>query len=216
MAELDFHVESAAPVLHAAAPAVALTLRVRAADARPVDALLLRCQVRVEPLARRYDAGEEARLAELFGDPGAWSRTVASFVWTQLSLTVPGFVGTTHTEVTLPCGYDFGLAAHRYTHALAGGDLPLTLLFSGTMFREDDDGLLRATPIAWSSEAHHRLPLAVVVAALEHHYPGRAVLSLERPVFERLYAYRRAHGLATWEQALERLLPGADAAEVTP
>ena len=214
MVELEFSVAGAMPVLHAAAPAVALALRVSdASGGGAVEAVLLRCQVRIEPLERRYGAEEALRLGELFGDPGAWSRTAGSFSWTQQTLTVPGFSGATTVELALPCGYDFGVAAHKYAHALAAGDLPLALLFSGTIFREDGAGQLRATPIPWSSEVHYALPVAQVMAALEHHYPGRAVLTLRREVFERLYRYRLEHGLGSWEQTLERLLPRAPSKE---
>jgi hypothetical protein len=88
------------------------------------------------------------------------------------------------------------------------------------MFREDDDGLLRATPIAWSSEAHHRLPLAVVVDALEHHYPGRAVLSLETAGVREALRYRPRARPGHLGAGARAAAPGAadakDAPEVSP
>jgi hypothetical protein len=42
---------------------------------------------------------------------------------------------------------------------------------------------------------------------IENHYPNSAWLYLQRDVFERLYEYKRRHGLPTWEQAIEQLLP---------
>jgi len=44
--------------------------------------------------------------------------------------------------------------------------------------------------------------------------PIPAGLSLNREVFERLHAYRRSHGIATWEPAIEQLLPAMEDAEV--
>jgi len=207
MRELRFHVEGAAPLAHAAAPTVALSLRVtQPAGALPVEALLLRCQVRIHPLERRYSADEQARLRELFGDPGAWNRTAASLMWTQLAVSVPGFTTATTVELALPCGYDFGVAAYKYAYGLDSGELPLTLLFSGTVFREDDSGDLRALPIPWSCETAYALPITVLRATLDEHYPDRALLPLRREVFDRLYRYRLDNGLSDWEQALERLL----------
>jgi hypothetical protein len=51
---------------------------------------------------------------------------------------------------------------------------------------------------------------------MDHHYPGMAWLSLHRDVFDRLYAYKRRRGLATWDQAIEELLPAGQNAEVAP
>ncbi len=41
---------------------------------------------------------------------------------------------------------------------------------------------------------------------MEHHYPNTGWLYMNRDVFDRLYAYKRQYGLATWEQTIERLL----------
>jgi hypothetical protein len=41
---------------------------------------------------------------------------------------------------------------------------------------------------------------------MEHHYPQTAWLSLPRDVFDKLYAYKREHGMTSWEQVIERLL----------
>jgi hypothetical protein len=50
------------------------------------------------------------------------------------------------------------------------------------------------------------MPVAVWQALMEHHYPNSAWLSLHRAVFEKLYAYKRSHGIPTWDQTIERLL----------
>ncbi|RZJ57419.1 MAG: hypothetical protein EOO55_03465 [Hymenobacter sp.] len=39
-------------------------------------------------------------------------------------------------------------------------------------------------------------------------------LYLHRDAFERLAAYKRHHGLATWEQTIERLIPDLEAEEL--
>ena len=41
------------------------------------------------------------------------------------------------------------------------------------------------------------------------HYPNSAWIALHRDVFERLCAYKRRQGLATWEQVIEQLLPAS-------
>jgi hypothetical protein len=49
---------------------------------------------------------------------------------------------------------------------------------------------------------------------MEHHYPGIGWITLSRENLERLYAFRRANGLATWDRTLEQLLPANEISEV--
>jgi hypothetical protein len=44
---------------------------------------------------------------------------------------------------------------------------------------------------------------------MDIYYPNSAWLCLRRDVFDRLYQYKRGRGMATWEQALESILPSA-------
>jgi hypothetical protein len=41
---------------------------------------------------------------------------------------------------------------------------------------------------------------------MDRHYPNSAWLSLRRDIFERLCAFKRENGIATWEETVERLL----------
>jgi hypothetical protein len=50
---------------------------------------------------------------------------------------------------------------------------------------------------------------------MDRHYPNTAFMWLERGVFDRLYEFKRHHGFATWEQALERLLAHSDGETMT-
>ena len=52
----------------------------------------------------------------------------------QCSALVQGFTGSTDVELSLPCTYDFEVAASRYLHALRRRQIPVLLLFSGTVF----------------------------------------------------------------------------------
>jgi hypothetical protein len=44
---------------------------------------------------------------------------------------------------------------------------------------------------------------------MSHYYPNSAWLRLGRDAFESLSAYKQQHGFATWEQAIESLIPVA-------
>src|SRR5262249_46333042 len=113
-------------------------------------------------------------------------------------------------DLPVPCTFDFNVAATRYFHALADGEVPLVLLFSGTVFHEDEDGALRVAQIPWEKETTFRLPVHTWRAMMEHYYPNTAWLCLPRDLFDRLHYHKTKCGLPTWEQALEDLLHRAE------
>lgn len=210
MPDLDFEVERAEPTPHAAAPHLAFRLRISdaaGAEAAPISAIALRCQIRIEPTRRAYAEAERERLLDLFGEPSRWGQTLHSLLWTHTSLVVPPFTGRTVVDLPVPCTYDFNVAATKYFYALEDGEVPLRLFFSGTVFyAEEDGGPLRVDPISWEKEAPFRLPVAVWKDLMDEYYPNSAWLCLRRDVFDQLYLYKSRLGLPTWEQALERLL----------
>ena len=61
-----------------------------------------------------------------------------------------------------------------------------------------------------ASSKWRKLPVAVWQEMMELYYPNSAWLTLRKDTFDRLYQYKIRHGLPTWEQALERLLPEAE------
>jgi hypothetical protein len=212
MPDLNFEVERAEPLPYAAEPQLAFRLRITDAsasedEARPIPAVALRCQVRIEPTRRRYRAAEQGRLLDLFGEPARWGQTLRSLLWTQTGLVVPQFTRQTVVDLPVPCTYDFNVAATKYFYALEDGEVPLCLLFSGTIFyAEEEGGPLQVSPIPWEKETVFRLPVQVWKDMMEHYYPNSTWLCLRRDVFDHLYRYKSRLGLPTWEQALERLL----------
>jgi uncharacterized protein DUF6084 len=210
MPDLNFEVERAEPLPHAVAPQLVFKLAIRdsaGAEATMIPAVALRCQVRIEPTRRRYVAAEQERLLDLFGEPVRWGQTLRSMLWTQTGLVVPPFTGRTTVDLPLPCTYDFNVAATKYFYALEEGEVPLCLLFSGTIFYvEEEGGPLQVSPIPWEKETAFRLPVRVWKDMMELYYPNIAWLCLRRDVFDQLYRYKRRLGLPTWEHALERLL----------
>jgi len=206
--DLSFQVEEARPLLYAASPTLIFKLRVTNDDAaEPIHSVLLRCQIMLEVTRRRYSAEEQERLADLFGAPEQWSRTLRSMLWTNVSMAVPSFVGGTVVDLLVPCTFDFNVAATKYFAGLEGDEVPLLLLFSGTIFYQAETGALQVVQISWEKEADYRLPVRAWREMMEHYYPNTAWLGLRRDVFDRLYRYKMRRGLPTWEQALESLLP---------
>ena len=203
--DLDFTVLGAAPVPFCVVPTLAIKLGITGAD-EPIQAVALDCQVRIEAQKRRYEVGEKDALFDLFGSPAEWSRTLRSLLWTHASGTVPQFTRYTEFDLRVQCTYDFNVIAARYFHALEGGEVPLLLLFSGSVFFNGENGELQIGRISWNKEASFRLPVRVWKDLMEIYYPNIAWLALERDLFNRLAAFKSARGLPTWERAIEALL----------
>ena len=215
MPDLDFRVEGAEPERFSAEPLLLFKLRASEAVAAgssptPIHAVVLRCQLRIEPAKRTYDAPEKDRLFDLFGTPDRWGQTLRPMLWTHVNTTLRPFQGSTLVDLPVPCSADFSLAASKYFGALEAGDIPICFLFSGTVFHEATDGALQVAQISWEKESNYRLPAATWHRLMDMHYPNRAWLTLRQDVFDRLALYRSRQGLTTWEQAMERLLSAAE------
>lgn len=208
MPELSFKVEQASVVPFAASPTIAFQLHVANVPAdQAIHTIALNCQIQIEVTRRRYTPEEQQQMLDLFGEPDRWSQTLRSLLWTNVSAVLPGFRGNTQADLRVPCTFDFNVAATKYFAGLAAGDVPLNVLFSGTVFYADAEGLLQVAPISWDQEAKFRLPLQVWRDMMDAYYPNGAWLHVRRDVFDRLYRYKMQRGIPTWEQALESVLP---------
>jgi len=201
--ELDFAVTGAARVEHAAVPTLRFALRV-SADA-PVRSVLLDVQVQIAARRRAYDAAAHDRLFELFGPARDWGTTLRTLLWTRATLVVPAFAGETTVDLDVPCSYDLEVAASRYLDALGDGDVSLELLFSGSVFY-DDDGRLQTVRLSWEKEAEYALPVRVWKETMERYFNGTAWVRLRKDSFDRLSAFKSRNALATWDDALDALL----------
>lgn len=207
MPDLDFQVEGVESVPYAAAPLLAFKLRLTNADAQErIQTVALKCQLQLEVTRRRYKPEEQAQLYDLFGEPERWGQTLRSMLWTFASVIVPPFCGSTAVDLHVPCTYDFNVAATKYFYGLQEGDIPLDMLFSGTIFYETADGSLQVAQIPWEKEARHRLPVQVWREMMGQYYPNSAYLTLHQDVFDQLYRYKLDHALPTWEQVIDSLL----------
>jgi len=68
VADLTFDCIGAQAERYAVLPTMTLMLRVSETSGQRIDAIALRCPIRIEPARRRYSPAEEARLKDLFGD----------------------------------------------------------------------------------------------------------------------------------------------------
>jgi hypothetical protein len=203
MTELRFAIEDARPKRFAAVPTVAFRLRIETSE--PLEALVLRVQVRIEPQWRDYAGAEKPLLNDLFGSPGRWGTTLRSFSWADISVTVPSVSESIFIDVPLACTYDFDVAATRYLSALGGGEVPLRFLFSGAIFRTADTGF-STERVSWSSECAYRMPVRTWREAMSACFGDDALVRIKRETLEQLHRYRARSGATSWDEVLERLL----------
>lgn len=204
MPELAIQIRGAEAVSAAAAPAIAIHLEL-SCDVE-VQTVVLHSQIQIEAPRRRYCAAEQTRLRDLFGEPERWGQTLRALLWANLTTTVPGFADSVGVDLVVPCTFDLTVTATKYFHAIESGDVPITLLFSGTIFYRTAANQLQAAPIPWNTEARFSLPAAIWRQSIDMHHPNTAWMGLRRDVFERLCEFKVQHGLATFDEAIERML----------
>jgi hypothetical protein len=200
--ELDFEVEGAERVEHAAVPTIAFALRLD--SELPVRSVLLDVQVQIAARRRPYDESARVRLFELFGPAEQWDTSLRTVLWTRTTLVVPPFTGSTVVELPIACSYDLDVAASRYFDALEDGEVPLEFLFSGTVFYGTP---LQAGRISWESEAGYRMPVSLWRETMDRYFRGTAWLRLPKDSLDRLTAHKSRYALATWEDVVDSLLP---------
>jgi hypothetical protein len=210
MTELSFTVTGARPAPSSAGPAILFRMRVERAGGERVHAIALRCQIRIDARRRRYTADEQACLYELFGAPAQWERNLQGVTWALTSSVIPSFDGSSEFDLPLPCTYDLEVASAKFLHGVRSGDVPLTFLFSGTVFTVAD-GAFSVEPIPWDLEASYRMPASVWRETVDRFFPGGGWLRLDRETIDRLQAFRGAQALVSWDAAIARLLDTAAA-----
>jgi hypothetical protein len=208
MTQLAFEVVEARAEPHAAVPTIMFKMRVEEADGFSIHALALRCQIRIEPQKRRYSADEEERLYELFGETPQWGDSLRPFLWTHVATTIGRFDGATEFDLPVECTYDFDIAGAKYLHALADGDIPLILLFTGTVYTRGDTGF-SAEPLSWALESSYKMPVSVWRNMMNLYFPNSAWIRVQRDTLDDLQKFRAYRGLPTWDQAFEALLKEA-------
>jgi hypothetical protein len=213
VAELVFDCTGARADKFAVYPSMFFTLQISETTGQRVEAIALRCQIRIEPARRRYTDDEAERLNDLFGETQRWADTLKPVQFINVSIMVPGFTGSTEIDLPVPLTYDMEIGATRYFAGLDDGEVPLLLLFSGTIF-SIAGGKISVAQVPWSKEASYRLPISVWREAIDAHFPNTAWIKIGRLTFDDLLRYKSAKGLATWEAVILDLLSrAADRAE---
>ncbi len=212
MAELAFDCVGARPEKYAVVPSMTFSLRIAETTGQKVDAIALRCQLRIEPARRRYSDAEAERLNDLFGETRRWADTLKPLQFATVSIMVPGFAGSTELDLPVMLSYDLEIGSVRYFAGLDAGEVPLLLLFSGTVFAVVE-GRMQVQQVSWSKEASYRLPVSVWREAIDAHFPNSAWIKMSRETLDELQRFKTRQALPTWDATLAALL--ARAAEGT-
>jgi hypothetical protein len=216
MADLVFDCLGAEPDRYALVPSLTLKLRISETTGQRIQAIALRCQIRIEPARRRYTPAEERKLNDLFGDTDRWSDTLKPMQFTTVATMVTAFAGSTEIDLPVPFTYDLDIASTRYFTGLEDGVIPLLLLFSGTVFAVAD-GRISVQLVSWSKEAPCRIPVSVWREAIDAHFPNSAWVKMSNQTLEDLQRFKNRRALPTWEATLQALLAqAADPAECQP
>lgn len=190
---------------YAVAPQLTARLRIEESTGQVVHAIALRCQVRIEPQRRGYTAEDETGLRALFGGRERWADTLKPFMWMQCNTTVQGFTDLTEVDLTLPCTYDFDVVGSRYLHAIGEGTIPLSFLFSGTVFTKGANGF-GVEQVPWDCDTRFAMPVTVWQQMISLNYPHTGWIRLDRDLIDQVADYRARHGLTSWEETVQRLL----------
>jgi hypothetical protein len=215
MVALSFDCLDAAPQRYAAGPTLVFRLRISETSGAAIGALALRTQLRIQPLRRRYSEPEGRRLADLFGVPQRWAESMKPMQFATVPTMVGAFTGSTEVDLEVPCSYDLEVSVGRYFHALDDGDVPLLMLFSGTVFGSTGQGL-RVEPVPWHHETEYRLPVRVWRDLMDQYFPDSGWLRLHRETLHALGDFKTRRALPTWDQTIQALLDRTEAEGARP
>ena len=194
MVDLDFTVEGVEVERFAVAPTLLFKLRVADDNRRRRAERAAAMPASHRATRRRYAPGSASGSPICSARPIAGRTRCAACCGRMRAVQVPAFEGERRVDLPVPCSFDFNVAATKYFHGLEGGEVPLTLLFSGTVFYRDADGFLQMAQIPWSKEAEYRLPVAVWQQMMDVYYPGSVWLRIDRGVFDDITASSGARG----------------------
>lgn len=202
---LDFECRDVVADPYAAGPSVLLQMTAHEASGVRVHAAAVRCQVRIEPIQRHYSDREATKVLDLFGDRSRWGSTLQTLQLAFLTQVLPSFSGSCDFDLVMPCSYDVDVAANKYLTALEDGEIPLLLLFSGTVFT-GRHGSIQVSPVPWHIETRVRMPVAVWRSAMDQHFGGQRWIRVGEETYDRLSAYRGEQMLTGWDPTISRLL----------
>jgi hypothetical protein len=98
------------------------------------------------------------------------------------------------------------VASAKYFDSLAGGEVPLSLHFNGTVLYRGADDRLQVVLVPWSCTSRWRMPVEVFKRTIAAHYPGGGWIRLQHETLAALARRKAERGLHTFDDTLRELL----------
>lgn len=207
MPDLEFEIISVEVKPFAVVPTLMFNLQINnKVENEEVYAAALKCQIMIEAAKRTYNEASKDKLHELFGEPFRWDETLKTFFWTIVNVPVPRFIGKTIVEIAVSCSEDQVLAAGKYFYAVSEGTIPLSFLFSGTLFYRDHNDDLQVTLIPWEKEALCKMPATLWKEMMDAHFPNGRWIRVRKDIYDQLVKYKAQSAFPTLETYVEYIL----------
>ena len=171
MSDLTFEVVGVSPERYCAAPTITFRVRITEMSGDSIYAVALRTQIMIEPQRRRYEPEEEQRLLAQFGERERWGQTLKPFFWATVGTMVTQFTESVEIDIQVPLTYDWELASTKFLHAIETGEVPVNLLFNGTIISKGESGF-SIEPVPWNKEARFGVPAGIWRAVMDIYFPG--------------------------------------------
>jgi hypothetical protein len=110
----------------------------------------------------------------------------------------------------VPLSYDLEIGSTRYFAGLEAGEVPLLLLFSGTIF-STAGSKFQVQQVPWSKEASYRMPISTWREAIDAHFPNSSWIKMSLQTLDELQRFKARRALPSWDATIAALL--AEAAE---
>lgn len=202
----SFEIRGARAPQHSIAPELIFELEVDDPSDLQVFTISLTVQIAIEPAQRRYDPETRERLTELLGEPGRIGSPTRTMHWAKVDVLVQPFRGMTTVEVPVLCNYDLEIAATKYFHAIADGEIPLVFHFNGGIYYQGEGDRLQIVQLSWEESSNYRMPVETWRQMVAAHYPHRGWIAAGDVTIERLRRYKLEQGLPSYEATLDHLL----------
>lgn len=200
----------------ASGPSLKFTMGVNETTGKEIFTIALMVQIHIDPAQRKFDAETKQKLFELFGEPSRWATTTRSFLWSQIFVLVPSFIGATTFDVPVLSNFDLELAATKFFYSLPDGEIPMTFHFSGSIYYKEDDGRIQIVQVPWSCSAQFRLPVERWRAMVDFYYPNTGWIAMQRQTLDKLLEYKAKEGLSTFDACISKLLGVEDFHQPNP
>lgn len=198
----EFSISGVEPDANAATPFLRFAVDITDESEREIYTIALTAQVQIDADRLAYAPETREKLLDLFGEPERIPQTAGALQLGRVETLVPSFRGTGSFSIAVPFSGDVEVATMRYLASLPGGAVPLSFLFSGSIFYCGEADRLQVTLVPWSCSARYRMRLGIWTELIERRYGGSGFVRLRADTLEALRRRRAERGLPTFDATI--------------